>query len=149
MNCQTLKPKAMKNPEKKANDLIIRSNLKAYMAETCPIRKDIIYNRRLHKFFNQVISGVFKNFGILGYENIDISVEELRQEAILKIFLKLITQKDIDTIKSITDFSFIVARNCVVDLIRKSDTYKKYHSLWEDECGNGEYNIFRDYLYSC
>lgn len=133
---------------KKEKDLIIRKYIEEYKEATCPLVKNRIYTKHLHKFFNTIINGVFKNFGIMGYENIDINVDDLRQETTLKIHLKIISNPDLSKLKSITDYAFIISRNCVVDFLRKSKTFRNYHSLLVDEGEEGEFNLFREYLYS-
>lgn len=91
------------------------------------VGRQVLYSNRIHPFFNYTIDNVFSSLGITEYERNDYL--DLRQEALLKLITVILDNGTLNKIHNVRSYCFIIARNRIIDFIRKENTYGKFFEL--------------------
>ena len=133
---------------KKQKDEIIRNYLTDYLTETNHTKRTILYNKHIHPYFMNIITGALRNHRLnTYYDYVDISIDDLIQDAYKRIMVNIFDLKKLSKVNSIIDFAFIIARNEMKNTLFRLRTNRKHHLLLVDEGSNEALNILLGNVY--
>ena len=88
-----------------------------------------IYNNELHPNINKIVNNALVSVGV--YQN-NYMFDELYQEATISILVKYKKHANIINIKNIQSYTFIVAKNRMLDVLRSNNVYRDFKTKIDD-----------------
>ena len=88
-----------------------------------------LYNIELHPNINKIVNNALVSIGV--YKN-NYMFDELYQEATISILIKYKKHDNITNVKNIHSYTFIVAKNRMLDVLRSNNVYREFKNKIND-----------------